>query len=221
MMLTPPNSESELIERAQQLAGLTLAQLAARFNLPVPTDLRREKGWIGQLLEQALGTTAGTLPKPDFMELGIELKTIPIDRCGKPLESTFVSTIHLLGVSRLTWESSYVYQKLKRVLWVPILAEKHLSIADRQIGTPFLWSPDTEQMAALRQDWQELTDMIALGELEKITARHGRYLQIRPKGANAKALVTGINENGERIKTLPRGFYLRALFTKTLLQDYF
>ena len=35
-------------------------------------------------------------------------------------------------------------------------------------------------------------DMIVLGQVERITARHGEYLQIRPKAANAKALTEAI-----------------------------
>jgi DNA mismatch repair protein MutH len=60
-------------------------------------------------------------------------------------------------------------------------------------------------------------DMIATGELEQITAHQGQYLQIRPKAANTKTLRNGINDEGEEILTLPRGFYLRTSFTKQLL----
>ncbi|PTI95482.1 DNA mismatch repair protein MutH, partial [Staphylococcus succinus] len=42
-------------------------------------------------------------------------------------------------------------------------------------------------------------------------------LQIRPKAANAKALTEAIGAWGERILTLPRGFYLKKNFTSALL----
>ncbi|RID08381.1 DNA mismatch repair protein MutH, partial [Escherichia coli] len=54
-----------------------------------------------------------------------------------------------------------------------------------------------------------------------ITARHGEYLQIRPKAANAKALTEAIGARGERILTLPRGFYLKKNFTSALLARHF
>ena len=43
-----PQSEQELLARAYAMAGFTLAQLAATAGIPVPRDLRRDKGWIGQ-----------------------------------------------------------------------------------------------------------------------------------------------------------------------------
>lgn len=216
-MLLPPQSETELMQRAHALAGCTLAQVAKRLDLMVPIDQLHDKGWVGQLLERALVTTAGTLPVPDFMELGIELKTLPLGRDGQPRETTFVSSIPLLDVSSMTWESSIVRTKLACVLWIPLEADKSIPLADRRIGMPILWRPSVEQEQALRQDWEELTDMIALGQLESITAHHGRYLQIRPKGANAKSLCWAIGPDGSRIQTLPRGFYLRTSFTRAVL----
>ena len=220
-MVNPPQTEQQLLQRAQSLAGLSLAEIAQQHSRKVPTDLKRDKGWVGQLLECALGTTASTKPEPDFQALGIELKALPVDSRGKPKESTFVSTIPLLNVGSLTWRTSYVYRKLKHVLWMPIQAEPSIPLAERCLGMPLLWQPSAEQEAALAQDWQELTDMISLGQLESITAHHGQYLQVRPKGANGRALCHGIGPDGSRILTLPRGFYLRPVFTAELLQQYY
>ncbi len=206
MKTAPPESEIELLARAQSLAGLPLAALAEKAGLEVPKHLLHHKGWSGQLLEMHLGTTAKSKPEPDFLELGIELKTIPLNRHGAPSESTFVSTAHLLDIGRLTWETSTVRKKLARVLWIPIEAERTIPIAKRRIGTPILWSPNPEEESILKSDWEELSDMICMGQLSQITARIGTYLQIRPKGANAKSLSWGIGENRERIQTLPRCF---------------
>ncbi|GAB4392368.1 MAG: DNA mismatch repair endonuclease MutH [Gammaproteobacteria bacterium] len=221
MVTTPPQTRSELCQRAKQLAGMSLGELATRLNKPIPVNLRRDKGWVGQLLEIALGADANSKPLPDFQALNIELKTLPINKQGKPMESTFVCTIPLLDVSALTWKTSLVYRKLQCVLWVPVQADSDVPLAERMIATPFLWQPDAEQEAVLRTDWQELTDMISLGQLEQIRAHHGTYLQVRPKGANAKALTWGFDSEGNKILTLPRGFYLRSHFTAYLLQQYF
>ena len=61
---------------------------------------------------------------------------------------------------------------------------------------------------------------IVLGKLDQITARLGDVLQLRPKGANSKALTKGIGKNGEIIDTLPLGFYLRKAFTHEILQQF-
>lgn len=216
-----PENEEQLLERAQLLAGYTLGELALRANLAIPRDLRRDKGWVGMLLERYLGASAGSKPEQDFAEIGVELKTIPVDALGRPLETTFVCVAPLTGNTGLVWQTSHVRHKLARVLWVPVEGDRAIPLADRRVGAPLLWSPDDHEEAQLRQDWEELMDMIVLGQVERITARHGEVLQIRPKAANSKALTEGIGENGQPIMTLPRGFYLKKTFTAPLLARHF
>ncbi|MFZ7173227.1 DNA mismatch repair endonuclease MutH [[Pasteurella] aerogenes] len=215
-----PQTEQALLERAQQIAGLTLGELAAELHLPVPPNLKRHKGWVGTLIEIALGASAGSKAEQDFSHLGIELKTIPINATGKPLETTFVSLAPLVQNTGITWENSHVKHKLSKVLWIPVEGERLLPLAQRHIGAPILWQPNARQAQQLRQDWEELMEYIVLGQLDKINARLGEVLQLRPKGANSRALTKGIGPHGELIDTLPLGFYLRKNFTAEILQDF-
>lgn len=189
--------------------------------LPVPQDLKRDKGWTGLLLERWLGASAGSKPEQDFAALGVELKTIPVDNAGRPLETTFVCVAPLTGNSGVVWETSHVRHKLKRVLWIPVEGSREIPLAVRRVGSPLLWSPSEEEEHQLRMDWEELMDLIVLGRVESITARHGEVLQLRPKAANSKALTEAIGTEGQRILTLPRGFYLKKNFTRALLARHF
>lgn len=186
----------------------------------MPLDLKREKGWIGLLLEYTLGASAGSKPEPDFPHLGIELKSLPINRQGKPLETTFVCVAPLIGLVGATWKTSHIQNKLARVLWVPVISERSIPIADRVVGTPFIWSPSIEEDQLLAEDWQELTNMIVLGEVENINASYGQILQLRPKAANKQARTQAINKHGQPFMTLPRGFYLKTSFTQMLLNKH-
>ncbi|MEX0444823.1 DNA mismatch repair endonuclease MutH [Xenorhabdus sp. SGI246] len=217
----PPENEQQLLERAQSLAGLTLGELAVQANLPIPPNLKRDKGWVGMLLEYYLGANAGSKPEQDFEHIGVELKTIPVDRKGMPLETTFVCVAPLTGNSGITWENSHVRRKLSRVLWVPVEGEREIPLSKRRIGSPLLWSPNPVEEELLRCDWEELMDLIVLGKVENITARHGEVLQLRPKAANSRALTEAIGEYGQPIMTLPRGFYLKKSFTAPLLARHF
>lgn len=217
----PPDSLDRLLSRAHDIAGLSLAELAHRADLRVPKDLRRHKGWVGQLIEWHLGATAGSKPEQDFPELGVELKTIPIDPLGKPLETTFVCVAPLVGLTGLSWEHSNIRNKLSRVLWIPVEGSRDIPVAERRVGMPLLWSPSPEEEALLRQDWEELMDMIVLGQVEQITARHGQVLQLRPKAANGRALTRAIGQDGDPVLTRPRGFYLKIPFTHALLRHYY
>jgi DNA mismatch repair protein MutH len=218
---TEPNSVQELMQRAELLAGLTLGEVAEAASVKVPANFKREKGWTGQLIELCLGASAGSKTQQDFAKLGIELKTIPIDDHGRPLETTYVCYAPLTDIAGIEWQTSSVKNKVQQVLWVPIDGRRNIAPQDRCIATPFLWSPDVSQSNQLRTDWEELMEMIALGQIESITARHGQYLQLRPKAANGSALTEGIGKSGQIIKTRPRGFYLRKEFTKQILQSIF
>lgn len=217
-VVSPPKSEEQLLKRARQLAGLTLADLATKFNQTIPKDTRHAKGWIGQLVETTLGATASSLAEPDFQLIGIELKTLPLTSSGKPKESTYVCTVPLTNLHEQEWSSCWLKRKLQRVLWLPIEADKRIPLASRHIGNAILWSPDEDEATQLQQDWEELMELVCLGKLDQITSHMGRYLQIRPKGANAKSLTTTLDEEGNTIQTLPRGFYLRPEFTQQILQ---
>ena len=215
-----PQTLEQLLSQAQSIAGLTFGELADELHIPVPPDLKRDKGWVGMLLERALGATAGSKAEQDFSHLGVELKTLPINAEGYPLETTFVSLAPLVQNSGVKWENSHVRHKLSCVLWMPIEGSRHIPLRERHIGAPILWKPTAEQERQLKQDWEELMDLIVLGKLDQITARIGEVMQLRPKGANSRSITKGIGRNGEVIETLPLGFYLRKEFTTGILNDF-
>lgn len=214
----PLKTEAALLERCQQIEGLTFAQLASHLGWIIPENPLQRKGFAGQMIEHALGTTAGNQSAPDFHELGIELKTIPLNHAGKPSESTFITTISLLTVHQEVWETSHCFAKLKRILWIPVEGDRDIAFPSRRIGSAILWSPNEADTRILKQDWSELTLMIGTGKLSAIDATMGEYLQVRPKGANAKSLSYGFDEEGNTVQTLPRGFYLRSRFTAGIIQ---
>ena len=215
-----PQTLEQLLFQAQSIAGLTFGELADELHIPVPPDLKRDKGWVGMLLERALGATAGSKAEQDFSHLGVELKTLPINAEGYPLETTFVSLAPLVQNSGVKWENSHVRHKLSCVLWMPIEGSRHIPLRERHIGAPILWKPTAEQERQLKQDWEELMDLIVLGKLDQITARIGEVMQLRPKGANSRSVTKGIGKNGEIIDTLPLGFYLRKEFTAQILKAF-
>lgn len=215
---SPPQHATDLIQRAEAIAGLTLGDLGAMANIVVPENFKRHKGFTGQLLELWLGASAGSKPQQDFPELGIELKTIPIDSAGKVLETTYVCFAHTQIKLGTKWENSSVRNKLSQVLFIPVLGDRAIPPVDRMIGMPVLWQPNEQENAVLKQDWEELTERISLGQIDTITATMGQALHIRPKAADGSALTDAIGSEGETIQTRPRGFYLRKTFTQNIIR---
>lgn len=208
------DGERELLARARALGGRTLSEIARSLVDPGSLgDPARHKGAVGALVERALGAPCSTRSEPDFAALGIELKTLPIDAHGRPAESTFVTTAP--RAPDPDWERSCVRRKLARVLWVPIATDA--PFAARRVGSAFLWSPDEHTVAVLRADWEELTERLA-SEPERISARHGRALQLRPKARDASVRVRAAALDGSPMLAAPRAFYLRRTFTTELVE---
>ena len=216
-----PASVEALVARAEGISGFTVGEVAGLHGIPSPRSSGFGKGWAGNVIEIALGATAGSQQGPDFPRLGVELKTIPVNAAGKPLESTWVTLVEQLHADALTWETSHVRAKLQRVLWVPLLAERRQPPQGRVVGAPLLWSPSTREEAALRADWQDLMELVVLGRADEITAKMGEVLQIRPKGQRGSSRIVGIGADGQRAAVQPRGFYLRTRFTATILASGF
>lgn len=216
----PPRSLGELWERALALGGRTLVELETLLAADHSAPMRKRKGKTGQLIERALGASAGSLSTPDFVGLGVELKTIPVDLAGRPRESTFVSSFSVADAERAEWASSSVRAKLAHVLFVPVVYPDTTRDDRRaRLGTPLLWQPSAEQESVLRADFDDLMGLIALGGIEALTAKLGLWLQVRPKAAHGGVRTRAYGPDGEYLETIPRGFYLRARFTGALLRD--
>ncbi|NOY93094.1 MAG: DNA mismatch repair protein MutH [Deltaproteobacteria bacterium] len=213
-MRSAPKDLASLRARAHDLAGRSLAELAAAESWDLPPDLRRHKGFVGRLLEAALGAPGDSAEGPDFAQLGVELKTLPIKASGRPAESTFVCRAQLARMPELDWEQSNVRQKLAHVLFVPIESEGEL--ASRRVGCAFEWIPSAAEEAQMRADYEEAAEILARAELEKLTAHLGQVLQLRPKAASGREVTLGPGDDAHAW-TRPRGFYLRARFTAGLL----
>ena len=200
--------------------GNSIAELSDKMGVPLPPDSTRGKGFVGALVELCLGATAGSLPEPDFKVLGLELKTMPLDRNLAPVESTFVTHAPLIGMHNVRYENSVLYRKLDKVLFVFVEGQRDLPIGQRRILGYTFWTPSAQIRQTLKNDFEELMELVNTGRIEEITAKIGTIIQMRPKSATGKDLTDCIGPNGARMKTRPRGFYLRRSFTRQIVEDF-
>ena len=215
----PPRDEAELLARARSVVGRTIGALSADMGRPLAREGARTKGKAGEVLERALGASAGSTAQPDFPHLGVELKSIPVDETGKPRETTFVCAFDVATADTAEWVDSWARRKLSCVLWIPVLRRDGEGLSEGVIESPVLWRPTLEQDAILGADFDELMGIIGVGGIERLTARDGRWLQVRPKAADGTPRAVAFGAEGERIATVARGFYLRTSFTGAILRD--
>jgi DNA mismatch repair protein MutH len=209
-----------LLAHARALVGVELGELADALGLPVPVGRVRTKGWSGQVLEQELGVAVGGGRGPDFEALGIELKTVPVTADLAPLESTAVCQIDPVAIAGESWETSYVRNKLARVLFVALeVPGGARSIGERRVTAVRLWSPDAGQEQALRADFELFVrGFFRQGRAAEITGHLGAVLQVRPKGRDAADLRDAYDAEGRPTRIGKCGFYLRPAFVRGILQ---
>lgn len=209
-----PQTRRELELRAEALDGRNVAEVAAALAWELPVDARRAKGFVGQLVEAALGADPLAGDMPDFPGLAVELKTVPMSRKGRPAESTFCCSIAMAVADHAQWETSRLKKRLACVLWLPVQAAAVAPLAKRRFGRARFWSPSPIQLDALRADWEDL--MGAIGAGSPPSAHEGRLLQVRPKAASSRDRTLAPGADGPR-RSLPLGFYLRTSFVADIL----
>lgn len=197
--------------------GYSIFEIASKLNLFLPRNIKN-KGYIGRIIEKFFGLNTGNKPMRDFNSIGIELKTIPINKKnGSVLEPTFVCNASLTGNNGIIWEKSYIRYKLQRILWIPIQRNSFLDLKKCIFGLPFLWTPSFKEEKKIKEDWEDIMSMIVLGQINELDSTYGEILQIKKKAKNSKSLTKGVGEYGQSIFTVPRGFYLRKIFTNSLI----
>jgi DNA mismatch repair protein MutH len=208
-----------LLAHARALIGIELGEIAEGLGLPVPSGTVRTKGWSGQILERELGVAAGGVRGPDFAELGVELKTVPVGAGLVPRESTAVCQIDPIAIAADSWESSYVREKLRRVLFVALeVPDDDDSVGARRVAAVRLWSPDSREERALRDDFDLFVrGYFRRGRAGEISGHLGQVLQVRPKARNARDLRAGYDDQGRPTRVGKCGFYLRPAFVAAIL----
>lgn len=221
-VVPPPVSQNELLTRAARLAGRTLSELAPD-SMQAHTEtssLRHTKGLSGALIESLLGAHAGNRDAPDFPDLGIELKTLPVSTDGSVQEATYVCKVSFADIASETWPASRVYRKISKVLFVPIEHDRHLPLAARRIGAACLFLLEGPVAEQIQEDWELLAGQIASGGANSLTSHEGQILHVRPKARNSRDRALAPAPDGGSMWANPKGFYLRSAFTTAVLRSH-
>jgi DNA mismatch repair protein MutH len=187
----------------------------------VPAGGLRSKGWAGRVIERELGAGDGGRQGPDFADLGVELKTVPVDQDLCPAESTAVCHIDPVAIAGESWATSYVRKKLARVLLIALEVQRRqvASVGDRRVVAVRLWAPSPDEESLLRADFELLVrEYFRCGRASEITGHLGRVLQVRPKARRASDLRHAFGADGKPTRIGRCGFYLRPTFVHSILR---
>ncbi|WP_168892811.1 MutH/Sau3AI family endonuclease [Enterobacteriaceae endosymbiont of Plateumaris pusilla] len=215
------NSEKILLLRASLITGHYLINIAKWLNYNIPINLNKDKGWIGKLIElYLLGNKQKNTFNQDIPQIGIEIKTIPIDEKGNTINDTFICSFPLINKKVFIWNKSKLYKKLSKILWIPIITKsKNTPLSMRVIGKPIIWKPSKKDYKKLYNDWIGLITLFISGNIENINYYNGTILVVKTKSKKNKLIKT-INKDNNIILTKSRAFYLKKNFTKLFFIKY-
>lgn len=174
------------------------------------------KTGVGNLVEWFLGKPPNNSDEPDIPELGIEVKTIPLELRGKgvkslgPKEPTSLTMIDFARVAEQDWNEAYVRKKLQRILWVPYV-HNYDDKREHTFCEPFLWTPPEGDVPQLKEDYGVVRAVIREGRPHELSEQLSVVLAARRKGQKGSTTTY----SGVRAPT--RAWALKSAYTGALL----
>ena len=186
--------EESILDYAGKLSGKTLGEalgelhLDTRFDDDIIGDLHY-KGYFGQILEEGYFLIENNnLPEPDFIDVGIELKSAPLkDVPGKGLVSKERMVLGIIDYNEVPCQGFAVFSKKNsRILIVFFEWVKNESIFEYRIRKVVDWTPTPKELRVIKEDWKTIEEFIMKGEAHLLSERHTMFLAACRKGAGGE-----------------------------------
>jgi len=179
------NSIDSVINYALQLKGKTLREACGNS---IESHGYTGKGNFGQLLENFyFGIERNSRAEPDFLKVGLELKTSPlkINRKGEysSKERLVLGIINYLKVHNETFETSSFWKKNAHLLLVFYLHDKHKDLLDYFIKIVGSWKYPSQDLLQIKRDWELINQKIKEGKAHELSEGDTFYLGACTKGS--------------------------------------
>jgi DNA mismatch repair protein MutH len=174
--------EAVTLARLESIEGQTIAAVAASLGRQVGRGKSAAADVIRALVGQKAKGRIG-----DFDRFGVELKTLPIDRRGRPVERTsFPAFVHE-ELAFETWEASDLLGRLNRILFVPLYRDKGQEQATAVVRPAFFWSPTETELVGISEEWSRICDLILAHKSRDLPKEsQTRFIHVRTHGRNSR-----------------------------------
>jgi DNA mismatch repair protein MutH len=211
-------SIEKLMSKAQEAEGKTFGEIDTTGRI----KNLRSKGTLGNIIEESyFGYKINSVPKPDFENLGVELKVTPFkrnkNRTYSSKERLVLNIIDYMFEFRLTFETSSFMNKAAKMLIMLYQHEPDVAINDFRIVKSFLNEFSEEDLAVIRRDWELIVTKIRNGEAHLISEADTMYLSACTKGANKSSVR---QQPFSSIKAKQRAFSLKASYVTGLIRKH-
>lgn len=212
------NSRQSVVEYAKRLEGATLRTVLENVD-GVASENSRAKGSFGLALERWYFMYQNNSDsRPDFWEIGVELKSTPVIR-GKrgevrPKERISLTQINYMSIVAETFETSSLKKKMSSLLVVFYEYLPGQSSLDFPIHKVVMWDLPESDYALIRADWEIIANKVRQGLAHELSGSDTLYLEAAPKAA------TSLNRRKQPYSSTlakPRAFALKPSYVKSIL----
>lgn len=172
-----------ILRYAAKLTGKTLKGVLEldRGTIVGGTDA---KGKYGQAIEEEyFHIKNNNLAKPDFKDVGMELKATPIIKGRNGYRSKERLVLGIMDYNDVPVKGFRLFlDKNRHLLIIFYLWNKDMNIYEYKILKVVDWKPNTEEMRIIREDWSIIEGYILRGEAHLLSERHTRFLSACTKG---------------------------------------
>lgn len=181
---SPKLDVASLLSRAEAIVGKRLFDLEKEIVRLDEESRVLTKAGAAYVIERYFGIKANSFALPDFPDLGIELKSVPLrERAGmltvkEPLSLNMINYFEEAKCNDIT-ESSF-YKKNKQILFICYLQKGELR-SQYVVMYSFLWKMDDQVLTELRPDFDWIIKKIRAGEATELHQEFTRYLCTCPK----------------------------------------
>ncbi len=141
-------SESELMAFAKKLEGRRFSEISESIGMLDENHRKHTKGVAAKVVEtEYFGIPSNSSEKPDFEDLGIELKVSPLRYLEKvdlytTKERNVIKMVDYNEIAEIEhWTDMKVFQKLQRVLYVLYVHDNNVNAWDWKVVKTFLLEP--------------------------------------------------------------------------------
>ena len=190
--------------RLSELIGQDLRVLADKYEVTVFREGRRNKGWVGHVLERHLNLPLNSTRAPNFGSW--ELKAVSLKRLKNGnltvKETMAITMIDPVNVRNTDFEDSHLLVKLRKLIvaariWESQQEERSILHA---VTTFDLDNPEIYDQ--IRADYNLVRETIRTTGFEALTGKMGVHIQPRTKGSRGSTT---------------RAFYARTPFLKQFI----
>lgn len=212
-------SIESILEHAKKLKGKTLRQACED---EIQEHGYSGKGNFGQLLEKYyFGYEPNSTAEPDFIEVGVELKSSPLKKLKngqfRSKERLVLNIINYFDAIKEDFENSSFWRKNAHLLLVFYLHKKGIESIDYLIKLVDEWKFPDEDLKIIRHDWELINNKIKSGRAHELSEGDTFYLGACTKGSTA--LKSLRDQPNSKVKAKQRAYSLKQGYVNNIIAN--